>query len=114
MNATTASAESVSAISAASYWPDKIAREVEKSEKFRKVLKELDAMLGTPAERARRRAEAEKAQEAKEERRERIEELYAKLAELRGMLASKGGSDTAIEGQIAQIQAELFWMMFSF
>ncbi len=99
---------------AANYWPERIADELERSEEFRKALKEIDAMLGTPAERARKKAEEKKAQEAKEERQERIEELYAKLAALRGMLASKGGSDPAIESQIAAIQTELFWLMFSF
>ncbi len=98
----------------ANYWPDRIAEEFDKSAEFKKALKEVDAMLGTPAERARRKAEEKKAQEAKEEREKRIEELYAKLAELRGMLSSKGGSDPAIEGEIAQIQMELMWLMLSF
>ncbi len=95
-------------------WQDRLAGELEKSQSFQDALKEVDAMLGSPAERARRKAEEKKAKEAKEEREERIEELYAKLAELRGMLGAKGGSDPAVEGQIAQIQMELMWLMLSF
>ncbi len=96
------------------YWPDRFADEYDKSREFKKALEEVDAMLGTPAERARKKAEEKKAQEAKEEREKRIEELYAKLAELRGALAAKGGSDPFIEGEIAQIQMELMWLTLSF
>ncbi len=98
----------------ANYWPDRMADELDKSKAFKDALKEVDAMFGTEAERARKKAEEKKAQEAKEERQERIEKLYAKLAELRAKLGSKGGSDPATEGQIAQIQMELMWLMLAF
>lgn len=93
---------------------DQIADEVKRAQEFEKVLKQVDAMIGTPAERAKRRAEEQKAAEAKAKREKRINELYALIAKLRTMLMDRGGRDASIEAQISAAQTELFWLQFSF
>ncbi|HBU13130.1 MAG TPA: hypothetical protein DEB31_10565 [Clostridiales bacterium] len=85
--------------------------ELEKSAEFRKILEKFDAMQETAEEkRARRAKEAEAAQE-KSEKNKKIAQLRGRIAQLKSKLMSTG--DPSVKAEIAALETQLFWLMFS-
>lgn len=84
----------------------------EDQEKFEQIWKQVEAAIGTDAERRQKRVEqAKEAQEA-HEKNKKIQELLTKIAQLRAKLCSVGGVHDGIQSEIDALQNELFWLMY--
>jgi len=90
----------------------KLAREIEESDKFEKVLKRIDAQTETSEQRSARIAKENEAIRARKEKNKKICDLRALIAQLRTKLLSSG-FDPRVEAQLSAAQNELFWLMFS-
>lgn len=100
-------------------WTDasKLQSALEADREFQELLDKIDATLQSDKARQKEREDEKAAKEAREKKQKKILELRARIAELRSRLALVGPGSSMGQGmatELATLENELFWMMFSF